>query len=91
MKVDLGPDPSGVRWKSLHLGRKERLVRRVVSWVVLIVLFFFWSIPVGFISAWANLDSLSSFPVLNFLVYIIELSPVLRGFFVSNHGNHQKT
>ena len=85
--VKPAPDPRDLRWNSIVLRKEEKHIRRVVTAVVLLLLFIFWSIPVTFISAFTNLETLSKVQWLDSLVRAVSKNALvynwLEGFLPS--------
>jgi len=77
LQVSPAPDPHAIMWKWLHIPNFDRLLRTAICVLALILLFLFWSIPVTFISALSNIESLSKVPGLKFLVDLLEYSPFI--------------
>ncbi|KAF9982925.1 hypothetical protein BGZ65_002365 [Modicella reniformis] len=53
--------PKDVLWDNLNHGLKTRNIRRVISILLAAVLIIFWSIPVAFVTAVANLETLEKY------------------------------
>lgn len=48
--------------------------------VFIFFLVFFWTIPVTFVSGLSHLDKLKEIPGFEFVIYLLEASPVIIGF-----------
>jgi len=72
------PEPEDVKWSTLHRRRISLFLRGILVNIAVILLVFFWAIPLTFVSALANLDALAQ--ALPFLEPILNISPVIAGF-----------
>jgi len=79
MEVVYAPDAKDVMWQNLTLKHPWRVIHKIGIIAALVLLFLFWTIPVAFIGAFTNLESLSRIPALKFLDDILEYSPLVRG------------
>eukprot|EP00457_Paulinella_chromatophora_P007667 gb/GEZN01007691.1/.p1 GENE.gb/GEZN01007691.1/~~gb/GEZN01007691.1/.p1 ORF type:complete len:471 (-),score=109.21 gb/GEZN01007691.1/:102-1424(-) len=60
------PGPNDLEWAYLDTGELSREVRGILVNVAVFCLVFFWTVPIGFISALTSLDSLThNFPSLD--------------------------
>ncbi len=79
--VSPAPEPEDVLWDSLAVDYKSHLVRNILVYLFLFALIFFWSIPVGFISALCNLSNLSKIKFLgDILKEVVGINPMIKGF-----------
>ncbi|KAI8996849.1 hypothetical protein BDB01DRAFT_840457 [Pilobolus umbonatus] len=69
--------PSDIIWENMNIKPLERLVRRVLSITITVVIIIFWAIPVTFVQAIANLQKLSE--AIPFLSAIEKLGPTAVG------------
>lgn len=75
--VQISPDD--IIWENMNIKSSERLVRRFISISITSVIIIFWAIPVTFVQAISNLDTLSN--ILPFLNFIHALGPTVVGIF----------
>jgi len=62
MQTERAPHPMDINWKYFGDGKLERTVRKIGIFTVVALLFLFWTIPVGFLSAFTTLDQLDKVP-----------------------------
>lgn len=79
MIVEPAPEPNDINWKWLTLRRAEVHTRRIVIYTFIALLFFFWTFPITFVSAFANLSTLSKIQGLSFLVRALSYNSVIKG------------
>lgn len=73
-----GMNPGEVIWNNLRIRWYERVVRQIVTISAVVALIIFWSIPVAFIGAISNVDSLVGIiPAFKFLK--TDVPPVILG------------
>ncbi|KAI9146505.1 hypothetical protein BKA69DRAFT_1045074 [Paraphysoderma sedebokerense] len=71
------PEPRDVLWSHTALSPTQLKLRRLVAVALLVVLVFFWAIPVAFFASFLSLDKLAK--ALPFLEDVLEWSPFVRG------------
>jgi hypothetical protein len=81
--TELSPDPKAILWNNLYMSKKVKFTKWVIAFTLLTLLFLFWSIPIAFVAALSNLETLSQVPFLKVLVKFVELNALLKGFIVS--------
>ncbi|KAJ8658295.1 hypothetical protein O0I10_005978 [Lichtheimia ornata] len=69
--------PSDIIWDNMNIKSLERLIRRFISLTLTSAIVIFWIIPVGFVQAVANIQSLTE--VLPFLAVLNSLPPTAVG------------
>ncbi|KAI7886180.1 DUF221-domain-containing protein [Lichtheimia hyalospora FSU 10163] len=69
--------PSDIIWDNMNIKSLERLIRRFISLTLTSAIVIFWIIPVGFVQAVANIQSLTQ--VLPFLAVLNSLPPTAVG------------
>lgn len=79
MEVAYAPDPKEVNWALLGKTPKELAARYLVSTLLLIALFIFWTIPVVFISGWSKIDELSKLKGFGWLDFVNDLHAFPKG------------
>eukprot|EP01113_Clastostelium_recurvatum_P041957 TRINITY_DN674_c0_g1_i4.p1 TRINITY_DN674_c0_g1~~TRINITY_DN674_c0_g1_i4.p1 ORF type:complete len:728 (-),score=138.05 TRINITY_DN674_c0_g1_i4:60-2243(-) len=79
-RVRPSPYVNDVLWSSLGTNRFFRAVRTFVVCLVVGALLFFWAVPVGFVQALANLDTLAKVRGLEFLAPAGSMGTGARGF-----------
>ena len=86
MSVQPAPDPNDIYWKNVGMPHKARQVGRLISLFLTLLLCFFWTIPVTFISSLTEVESLrESVPFIDkmlekapWMQYVLEqLAPLL--------------
>jgi hypothetical protein len=73
----VGIPPDQIIWKNLGVNAWRRTVRGVLATGFIALMVLFWSIPVAFIGALSNIDSLTT--KVPFLFFISKLPPVVIG------------
>jgi cytochrome b561 len=58
LKAQLAPEPRNVIWENIAMHERERWTRKVLISGVLLLLVFFWVIPISYFSALTNENSL---------------------------------
>ncbi|CAO3591073.1 unnamed protein product [Absidia cylindrospora] len=58
LKAQLAPEPRDVLWENIAMHGRERWIRKVLMFGVLLLLVFFWVIPISYFSALTNENSL---------------------------------
>ncbi|KAI9314996.1 hypothetical protein BX666DRAFT_1861683 [Dichotomocladium elegans] len=69
--------PTDIIWDNMNVRSYERLLRRGVSWIITSAIVIFWAIPVTFVQAVSNIESLSK--ILPFLSALNTLPPTAVG------------
>lgn len=69
--------PSDVIWENMNIHSFERLIRRFISMAITTAIIVFWAVPVVFVQAVANLETLSQ--ALPFLSAFNNLGPTAVG------------
>ncbi|KAG2183385.1 hypothetical protein INT43_006391 [Umbelopsis isabellina] len=69
--------PEDIEWKNMNINPWSRLLRQFISYCITGAIIIFWAIPVAFVSAIANLDTLVS--LLPFLAPVNNLPTVALG------------
>eukprot|EP00743_Colponemidia_sp_Colp-15_P004399 GILK01004744.1.p1 GENE.GILK01004744.1~~GILK01004744.1.p1 ORF type:complete len:735 (-),score=131.07 GILK01004744.1:171-2375(-) len=77
------PDPADVYWGNLHITGRAFEIRSLIVACAVIFLVFFWSIPVTFLQAIANLPALSKIDGFGWLDFINSQPEVVKGIFSS--------
>lgn len=72
-----GIEPADVQWSNLRIFWWERITRRFIASVVIIVLILFWAIPVAFVGMISNINSLTN--LVPFLKWILDIPDVILG------------
>jgi hypothetical protein len=54
----MAPEPRDVLWENIAMHGRERWIRKVLMFGVLLLLVFFWVIPISYFSALTNENSL---------------------------------
>lgn len=62
--TNLAPHPHDVIWSALNLSLHQKVIQSFCVTVIILVITFFWGIPIGFISTFTSLSSLSKVPFL---------------------------
>ncbi|KAI9028654.1 hypothetical protein DFJ74DRAFT_496688 [Hyaloraphidium curvatum] len=62
--TNLAPHPHDVVWSALNLSMHQKVVQQFCVTVLILAITFFWGIPIGFISTFTSLSSLSKVPFL---------------------------
>jgi hypothetical protein len=73
----IGISPSDVIWENMNIRSFERMMRRFLSISITSAIIIFWAVPVVFVQAVANLDTLAK--ALPFLAGINNLGPTAVG------------
>ncbi|GAB0496434.1 hypothetical protein MMPV_007746 [Pyropia vietnamensis] len=77
-KTSRAAEPLAVNWPSLAINLATVDVRKLVSFILLMLLTFFWIVPVSFLQGLANLESLVQLGAFSWLDFINDLpGPVL--------------
>ncbi|SAM06387.1 hypothetical protein [Absidia glauca] len=58
LKAQMAPEPRDVLWENIAMHGRERWIRKVLMFGVLLLLVFFWVIPISYFSALTNENSL---------------------------------
>lgn len=64
MTTHLAPHPHDVVWGALNFSLHQKVIQSFCVTVLILVMTFFWGIPIGFISTFTSLSSLSKVPFL---------------------------
>ncbi|KAI7904575.1 uncharacterized protein BX663DRAFT_530119 [Cokeromyces recurvatus] len=73
----IGITSSDIIWENMNIGSYERLIRRMISLTLTTAIVIFWAIPVVFVQAIANIDTLAK--ALPFLNAINNMGPTAVG------------
>eukprot|EP00170_Pyropia_yezoensis_P002575 contig_10826_g2579 len=77
-KTSRAAEPNAVNWPSLAIKAATVDVRKLVSFILLMLLTFFWIVPVTFLQGIANLEALVELDAFSWLDFINDLpGPVL--------------
>ncbi|CAO3586312.1 unnamed protein product [Absidia cylindrospora] len=76
LKTRLAPEPRDVIWENIAMHGRERWIRKVLISGVLILLVFFWVIPISYFSALTNENSLRNY--FPWLMDLASKSKILR-------------
>jgi hypothetical protein len=81
MLTVVAPAPGDIMWGWFHQDTSEVLLRHVAAYLCLLVLFVFWSVPVTFLSAFMNLETIERVGVAKrVLDWILTYQPLMREF-----------
>ena len=69
--------PDDIIWENLSLTPAKRIIKKTIASTVLTLLIIFWCIPVAFVGAISNVDSLIE--ILPFLSFINNMPSVIMG------------
>ncbi|WVF68794.1 hypothetical protein IAT40_003566 [Kwoniella sp. CBS 6097] len=69
--------PEDVEWSNISMNPYQRKVRKIVSWGLTIGLIIVWAIPVAFVGAVSNVDSLCK--DYSWIRFVCENGPVVKG------------
>ena len=72
-----GMTPDEVIWKNLRIKWWERVIRSLATTAMVTVLVIFWSIPVAFVGAISNVNSLAH--TYSWLAWLLKIPPVIFG------------
>lgn len=61
LQVELAPEPRDVLWENVAMHGRERVIRKVMVFGILIFLVFFWIIPISYFSALTSVASLKNY------------------------------
>ncbi|PRP76079.1 hypothetical protein PROFUN_12884 [Planoprotostelium fungivorum] len=78
LKTQSAPYPGDINWFVFTKTRFEQFARELIMIALLAVLFVFWSIPVGIITAFSNLQALSQFHAADIIVWMAGQSDLIR-------------
>eukprot|EP01117_Protostelium_nocturnum_P016394 TRINITY_DN6490_c0_g1_i1.p1 TRINITY_DN6490_c0_g1~~TRINITY_DN6490_c0_g1_i1.p1 ORF type:complete len:787 (-),score=254.11 TRINITY_DN6490_c0_g1_i1:26-2386(-) len=78
MKPKLSPYPKDINWPIFSTSRFELVLRHIVVWSLLVILFIFWSVPVTAITAFANLKELQKYHGADVIVWLANQSDLIR-------------
>lgn len=77
-KTSRAGEPNAVNWPSLAIKGATADVRKLISFILLMLLTFFWIVPVTFLQGLANLEALVKLDAFKWLDFIEDLpGPVL--------------
>lgn len=74
-----GMNPSEVIWSNLRINWWERVIRQILTISFVVALIIFWSIPVAFVGAISNIDSLTETPGLEWLSFLNSIPDTIMG------------
>ncbi|WVR06572.1 hypothetical protein IAU60_003604 [Kwoniella sp. DSM 27419] len=77
MKGGVEVVPEDIQWDNTSMNPYQRKVGKIISWALTIGLIIVWAVPVAFVGAVSNVDSLCS--RASWLAWICNNGPVLRG------------
>lgn len=72
----IGQKPTQIIWKNLSMTTTQRTLRKALGTTFIILLIIFWAIPVAFVGAVSNINSLES---IGFLTWISDIPSVILG------------
>jgi len=78
MNPKLAPYPEDINWYIFSKTGLELMLRKLVVFALLAVLFVFWSIPVGIVTAFSNLQTLSKIHGADIIVWMANRSELIR-------------
>lgn len=69
LETVLAPEPRDIHWGNMALSRVSTFVRQVIVFFAVILLLFFWGIPVSFLASLLSYDAIKeAFPPLAELI-----------------------
>ncbi|RHZ47076.1 hypothetical protein Glove_593g9 [Diversispora epigaea] len=74
----LAPGPRDVYWHNLSIRQREMLLRSVIVTIAIILIVFFWSIPILYLSTLLDMDTLEK--VFPWLKRLAEQNEILKAF-----------
>eukprot|EP00168_Porphyra_purpurea_P011546 TRINITY_DN292_c0_g1_i5.p1 TRINITY_DN292_c0_g1~~TRINITY_DN292_c0_g1_i5.p1 ORF type:complete len:799 (-),score=236.19 TRINITY_DN292_c0_g1_i5:132-2528(-) len=78
-KTSRAAEPDAVNWPSLSIKGATVDVRKLISFISIMLLTFFWIVPVTFLQGLANLEELSELPAFSWLVFVNNLPVFIKG------------
>jgi calcium permeable stress-gated cation channel len=73
----IGVDPEQIIWKNLKINWASRVIRNIITTLLVVLLIIFWSIPVGFVGIISNIKSLQE--KAPFLKFLDKIPPSILG------------
>ena len=79
MTIENAPHPKDIIWDYFMIPEWQRNLRSIGIYVLIALLFIFWSIPITAIMAVSNLETLAKYEAFKWFVDLVSLSSFIKG------------